>query len=159
VRPQDEQHDGGNLRGHLDLPQRRRRQRLPARMDDAAQDGDGKLAAEDDRHHPGRRESHLNQRQQRRGDEQLVGERIHPLADAGHLAAAPGEKAIEPVGERGHAENGRTEDLVADPEDGSAGELREEHDDQQRHQEDAPERDAVRQIHDPRHCTSKQGQT
>ena len=53
----------------------------PARVGDAAQHRHGELAAEDHRHHPRRRQVQLHQRDERGGDQQLVGQRIHPLAE------------------------------------------------------------------------------
>ena len=65
------------------------------------------LAAENHGHHPRRRQLHLDERDERRRDEQLVGQRIHPLAEAGDLLAAPREIAVEPVGERRDPEDAR----------------------------------------------------
>jgi hypothetical protein len=42
---------------------------------------DRELAADDDRHHPGRRQVQLDERDERGRDQQLVGERIEHLAE------------------------------------------------------------------------------
>ena len=71
-----------------------------ARVGDAAQAGHRELAADDDRHHPRRRQLHLHERDERRRGQQLVGERVHHLAERRDLLAAPRQVAVEPVGER-----------------------------------------------------------
>ena len=82
-----------------------------ARVRDAAQHRDGELAAEDDRHHPRRRQVQLHERDERGGDQQLVGQRIHPLAEPGDLPAPPRQIAVEPVGERRDPEDRRAEEF------------------------------------------------
>ena len=107
----------------------------------------GELAPEDHGHHPRRREIHLDQRDERGGDQQLVGQRIHELPERRDLLAPPREVAVEPVGQRGDAEDRRADELLRHAEDQAPLELRQQHDDQQRHEEDAAERQRVRKIH------------
>ena len=78
-------------------------------MCEAAQHRYREFAAENHGHHPGRREIHLDERHQRRGHQQLVGQRIHQLTKRGHLFAASGQISVQPVGHRGEAEDRRTE--------------------------------------------------
>ena len=49
--------------------------------------------------HPGGREIHLDERDERRGDEQLVGQRIHQLPQRRDLLAATREVAVEEIGQ------------------------------------------------------------
>ena len=55
--------------------------------------------------HPRRRQVELHQRDERRGDQQLVGDRIEHLAEPRDLLAAARQVAVEPVGERREAED------------------------------------------------------
>ena len=73
------------------------------------------------------------------------GSRIWP--SHGDLLAPPREIAVEPVGERGEAEDGRGHQLDRQAEHQPAFELREQHRHQHRHQENARDGERVRQIH------------
>ena len=46
------------------------------------------------------------------GDQQLVGERIHQLAERCDLLAAARQIAVEPVGQRGQRENGGADQFL-----------------------------------------------
>ncbi len=105
------------------------------------------LAAGDHRDHPRRREVELDQRDQRGEDEELVGKGVEDLPQPGDLAAAAGQVAVEPVGERREAEDGPGHQLDGQSHHEPALELREQHRHQQRHQEDARDRDAIGQVH------------
>ena len=146
VAAQNEQQDGHHLRRHLDLAQPGRRNRDPAGVGQAAQHGHGQLPSQDDGHHPGGRQVHLDERHQGGGDEQLVGQRVHQLAERGDLLPPPREVAVEPVGERRDGENGRADQFLADPEDQAPLELGEQHDHQQRDQEDPRDGQRVGQV-------------
>ena len=116
------------------------------------------LAAENHHHHPGRRQVHLHERHERRGDQQLVGQRIHDLPERGDLLAAARQVAVEPVGQRRQAEDRRADQLLPHAQNEAPLELRQQHDDQQRHEKDAAERQRVRQIHQDRHASSIKNQ-
>ena len=75
--------------------------------------------------------------------------RIHHAAERGHLAAPARQIAVEPVGERGQAENRRANERRRHAENRMALELRQQDDDQQRDQEDAGNGERVRQVHQP----------
>jgi len=106
-------------------------------MCDGAQHGDGELTPENDRHHPGRRQIHLHERDQRSRDQQFVGKRIHPLTKRRDLPASARQIPVEPVGQRGEAKNGRAENLLAHPVGLPAIKLRQEDQHQQGHQKDS----------------------
>ena len=63
------------------------------------------------------------------------------------VPATPREKPVEPVGQRGQGKNGRTEHLVAHTQDTPSVEAGQQDHDQQRDEEDAPERQRIGQIH------------
>ena len=92
--------------------------------------------------------SSLDERNQRARDEQLVGERIDELAEGRDLFPAPGQIPVQPVGDGCEAENRGADELVRDAENLAALELRQQHDHEQGHEEDAAERQRVREVHD-----------
>ena len=63
------------------------------------------------------------------------------------LLAPARQIAIEPVGQRREAEDRRADQFLADTENETSLEFRQQHDDEQGDQEDAADRDRVRQIH------------
>jgi hypothetical protein len=105
------------------------------------------FTADDDRHHPGFGHFHLNERDEHGRRQQLVRERVHHLAQRGDLLAAPGQVAVQPVGQRCQPEDGCRHEVLVDPQHLPALELRQQHHDEQRHQEDPRQRQRVRQIH------------
>ena len=107
-----------------------------------AQRRDRELARHDDHHHPGRGELQLDQRDEGGGGEDLVGRRVEELAEPGHLLAPAGEEAVEEVGQRGEQEDRQADELLV-----LEARLGEQHHDQERHQQDAEEREDVRQVH------------
>ena len=70
---------------------------------DEAQRRDAELADQDDDGDPPGQLAQPGQADQRRADQRLVGDRVDDLADVGDQAAAAGELAVEPVGQRGDA--------------------------------------------------------
>ena len=64
------------------------------------------------------RQIHLHERDERGGDQQLVGQWIHELAKRRHLLASSRQIAIQPVGQRGDAEDGRADQFFANSENG-----------------------------------------
>ncbi len=87
---------------------------MPARADDdallgreGAEAGDRELAGDDHHRDPGGEPVQVDEADQRCDDEQLVGERIHELAEVGDLVAAAGDVAVEPVGRGGKREDHR----------------------------------------------------
>ncbi len=67
---------------------------------DRAEDRDRDLAGDDHHRHPGFEPVERDQRDQGADDQQLVGERVHQLAEGGDRVARAGEVAVEAVGQR-----------------------------------------------------------
>ena len=80
-----------------------------------------------------------DERDERGGDQQLVGERVHQLAEGGDRVARAGEITIEAVGKRGEGEDGGGQ-LVP------VRRLAEQGDDDDRHRKDAQQGQRVGQI-------------
>ena len=116
-------------------------------MGQDAQAGYRKLAADDDRHHPGLHEIHLHQRDERGDRQQLVGKGIDELTERGDLMTPPRQIAVEPVGEGRDREDRGANELFPNPENHAPLELREEHHHEQRHQKNSRDRQRVRQVH------------
>jgi hypothetical protein len=133
----------------IDLAERRGGDDEPAREREAAQRRHRELAADDHRHDPGWGEIQLYQRDERRGNQELVGDRVEHLADPGDLAAPPRQVAVEPVGQGGQPEDCRPDNLHLEPQHPPALELGHQHHHEQRHQEDPGERERVGQVHGP----------
>ena len=112
---------------------------------DAAQHRHVELAAQDDGHHPRRRQVEVDERDERGRHQQLVGQRVHPLTETGDLLAATREVAVEPVGERRDGKNQRAHDLAAA--DRPILGIGQQNDHEQWDEKDASHRDGVRQIH------------
>ena len=85
----------------------------------------------------------LQQRGERRGDEQLVGERIEKLPERRDLLVPPRQIAVEPVRDRREAENRRPKLLRLQV----PLELGQKHYHQQRDEENAAEGQRIGQIH------------
>ena len=143
---ENQEQDRPDLRHHLGLAERGRGNGDAARVGHAAEHGDGELPPEDDGDHPGRRHAHLHQGHERGGDQQLVRQRVHELAELRHLPAAPGQVAVQPVRERRGTEDGRAQDLLGHADD-DLGLARQQHHDEQRNEEDTGQRKRVRQVH------------
>jgi len=82
-----------------------------------AQRGDDDLAADDDRRRDRqpRRGVGLHQQHQRHGHHELVGHRIEEGAEGRGLRQAPGEIAVEPVGEGAEGEDQRRRGRASAP--------------------------------------------
>ena len=76
------------------------------------------LAADDRRDHPGREDTGVEQHDERREHEHLVGDRVEQRAERGGLPGAPRDAAVEPVGRHRDAEDGRAPVVVAVEVDG-----------------------------------------
>ena len=109
---QQEHGDREHLRDHLGLPEFARVNRVAFGRGDATQAGDGELTADDDHHHPGRNTANLHQRNQRGGNQKLVGDRIEQGADRGDLLPSPGEKAIQQIRAGRHEKDRKRQKLV-----------------------------------------------
>ena len=70
-------------------------------------------------------------------DQQLVGQRIDELAERRDLLAPARQVAVEPVGQRRQPEDRGADEFLRHAEDLTPLELRQQHDDEQRHEEDA----------------------
>ena len=94
----------------------------------------------DDHHRDPRFQSPArDERDQRRDDQQLVGDRVHQLAERGHPVARPSEVAVDRIGQRRDREHDRGQEVA------TAG-LVEQRDHQHRHQQDADDREYVWQV-------------
>jgi hypothetical protein len=96
-RPSDaQQHhaNGSHLGDHLGLAQVAGLHDVTFRGGDAAQPRDGKFAADDQHHHPGRHSPDLHEGNQRRRNEQLIGNRIQQRPDCSDLLPTSREIAI-----------------------------------------------------------------
>ena len=133
---QEQQQDGRHLHGGLPLAE-------PGDVDDAggvrqpfAQGADDDFAADDDSRQQRGRMTRLHQQRQRRGDQQLVRDRVEETAKGGDLVAAAGQVAVQPVRGRGQREERRRAQVP-----GPAGQV--EHESEQRYQEHARGRELV----------------
>ena len=79
---------------------------------DDAQHAHGDLAADDDHGDPRGDPVLGHERDERGGDEQLVGERVEELPERGDLLAPPRDVAVELVGGGGEDEHGRGQDVA-----------------------------------------------
>ncbi len=99
--------------------------------------GDGQLTTDDHHHDPRRDLVDLEQRDQGRRHQELVGDGIEEGAQGGDLVAAARDDPVEPVGDGGQDEDGRRDQRV-DPG------RRDEKDDEERDGDDAGHRQADR---------------
>jgi len=143
----DQQENGGDLRDHLEFSQWRRGNRDAPRLRQAAEHGDGNLPPENHDHDPRLSQVHLDQRDERRGDQELVRQRVHELPERRDLLPAAREVAIEPVGQRRQAEDRRPHQFFANAKNQAPLELRQQNHHEQRHEEDASDGDRVGKIH------------
>ena len=123
---------------------------MPPGVRHAAQHGHRELAKQNHDHHPGGRQLEIDERDQRGGHEELVGQRVHPLPEARDLLAAPGEEAVEPIGQRRDAKDDGAQQLFAHPEELDVLRIRQQDNDEQRDQKDSSDRDRVRKVHSTR---------
>ena len=105
-------HDVDDLQDRLELAVFVRRDRDALRDADDAQHADGDLAPDDDHGHPGGHPVLCHERDERGGDEQLVGKRVEELPERRDLLAAPRNVTVELVGRRGQDEDGRREQVA-----------------------------------------------
>mgnify|MGYP001641239277 CR=1 FL=1 len=106
----DEQDDGDHLEDGLELAEIRCGDDLALARGDHAHAGYDELARHDDEHDPARKRTELYQDQQRRHDEDLIGQRIEELAEIGDFVALARQVPVEPV-RRGY----KDEDRGGDP--------------------------------------------
>src|SRR5262249_24063017 len=98
---------------------------------------------------PGRNGMHLHERDERRGDEQLVGNGIEQRSDRRDLSPAPGEETVQQIGGRGSEKNRQRQPLVRDdePTQGDGHTLPNQRRHQQRNEEDARDRQGLGNVH------------
>src|SRR3972149_6836070 len=113
---------------------------LPPALDPHPETGNGNVPPDDNRRHPGRHPPDLHQRDERRRDQQLVGDGIQELPEGGDLFPASGNATVQPVGEDRRQENGRRRIIAGVS-------ARNQENDQKGNQEDSNEGQRVRQIH------------
>ncbi len=101
---------------------------------------DSQLPADDDDGGPGRDAPEVDEADDGRGDEELVGRRVEQLANDRDQALFAGEVTVQPVGEGGEDEDGRGDEVAA-------VEIREHDGDEGGDGDDAGERQVVRDIH------------
>ena len=71
------------------------------------QAGHGELPDDDDEQRPGGHLSHLHEPQHGGGDQALVRQGVHELAEVGDLVIVPGNIAVQGVGDAGGGEDGQ----------------------------------------------------
>src|SRR6267154_890684 len=142
----EQQRHGDHLRNRFYLAEEVHRDafRLADLRHPFAHGRNGDLPADDDHGDDRVRALKPDQHDQRRGDHQLVGDRVEKRAERGGLVQAPREVAVEPVGDRGRDEQrGRNQVLFAAREP----HLRDiEHPDHQRDGQDAQPREKDRNV-------------
>ena len=135
-----------HLEGGLQLPERARGDHdpLPGAHSDP-QHGDRELAGDDHHRHPRLQPAQRHEHDERRDDQQLVGDRVHQLAECRHRVARARQPPVDRVGQRRHREHDRGEQV-------SAAGLLEQRDDQHRHEQDPHDRQQIRDVQrDHRH--------
>ena len=138
VDPDQRQHHR-HLRRGLELAPHARGDDLALLDRQHAQAGDRELARDDHHRHPGVEPVERDEADERGGDQQLVGERVHQLAELRDLRAAAGEPAVERVGGGGDHEHDRGEQVRLRQRGEQQGR---EH----RDERDANEREDVRRV-------------
>src|SRR5439155_6193131 len=106
---------------------------------DGAQARNRELAADDDHYHPGRRQAELDQGDEGRRNQELVGNGVQKRPQRRDLAPPPREPPVQEVRRHGRQEDQQADGLTS-------VELREENDDQKRNEKDAKEGQCVREI-------------
>jgi hypothetical protein len=92
----------------------------------------------DHHRHPGLDPVERDERDERAGDQQLVGQRVHQLSEVGLALVAAGEPAVDRIGEAREDEHAGRQRV--------ARELRQEQSDEHRDQQDPDDRQDVRDI-------------
>jgi hypothetical protein len=110
------------------------------------------VTADDDPDHPGPYGADLHQRDEGGGGQQLVGDRIEQDAESGDLVAAPGQPAVEPVGQGCQQEDENSYHLPRQADMLQARDPGHEDDHQDRRQEDADDRNPGWKVDHPISC-------
>src|SRR6185312_16355187 len=136
---EDEGDDADHLEGGLHLPFLAGADDHPLARGDAAEAGDRDLARQEENHDPRRDAPHRHHPDERRHDDELVGERVEELPEDADDVELPRQVAVEHVGDGGGGED-------------DAGPVaahrrrRVEQPDEERDRDDAPDRQEVRQV-------------
>src|SRR3990172_3072670 len=107
ARIKHQQDHGDHFRDHLVFAQLGRGDDQALGGGNAPQSGDGDVPPDDDGRDPRRHPLNLDEGNERRRDQQLVGDRIQELAQGRHLPATPGDAAVQPVGQDRRDKNRR----------------------------------------------------
>ena len=135
----DHREDRGDLQAGLDLAEH------AGGDDDAglggaeAQHGDDELARDDHHRHPRGEAVQRHERDQGGDDQQLVGERVHELAERGDRVPRAGQIAVDEIGERREREHDRGDDVAV-------GRVAEQSDDERGHEHDPQHRQHVGEV-------------
>src|SRR5580700_9984683 len=147
---EDNRHDGDDLHHHLEFAEFTGFDGEAFGGGDGTQATDQKLATDDDDRDPRRNQAgiELHQRDERGGDEKLVGQGIEQNSHGGDLSAFAGEVAVNTVGHGGGDEDGGGQQFFFAGHAAEAAAAKNPH--QQRNAEDADQRDGVGQVHTTR---------
>jgi hypothetical protein len=139
VLERDQPEDRRDLKPRLRLSQPARGDHDPPLSRHRAQPGHGELARDDHHRHPRREPVERDERDERRRHQQLVREWVHQLPEGRLLALAPGDVAVEAVGQRGEREQARRDHVPL-------LRLVEERDDDHGDHQDPEHREDVRRV-------------
>ena len=135
----DQAEDRDDLQAGLRLSQPARRDHDATLGGDRAKARDRELAGDDHHRDPRRKPVERDERDQGGSHQQLVGQRVHQLAESRLLALAPGDVAVEPVGQRGDRKQRRRDHVAL------LRLVQERHHDHRDHQ-DPQDREDVRRV-------------
>src|SRR6266436_539211 len=110
-RPDDEHGHGAHLQYHLRFSKGGCFDRESLGRSDIAQPENREFPADDDHHHPRGNKLHAHQRNERRGDQELVGNGVEKNSQGGHLQAPPSQVSIRPIGGCRQEENQNAPDF------------------------------------------------
>jgi hypothetical protein len=104
---QEEETDHDHLRGGLGFSGRISGQHGAVGEGELTQAGDEEVARDEDDRSPCGNVMRPNEQDERGGDEDFVGQRIHQASEVGLALHAPGEDAVEVIAEHGEGESNR----------------------------------------------------
>src|SRR6266851_1166237 len=138
-RSDDEYRHGAHLQNHLGLSKGGCFDRKSLGRGDVPQTENGEFPADNDHHHPRVNEIHAHQRNECRGDQELVGNGVEKNAQGRHLQAPPSQVSIRPIGGCSQEQDQHAPDLEVH---GKAPELEIGTASEEDHDEDGNEKDS-----------------
>src|SRR5258707_845265 len=107
----DKHRHGANLQNHFGFSKRGGFDGESFGRGDIAQAEDREFPADDDHHHPRGNQLHAHQRNERRGNQELVGNGVEKNAKSRDLQPAPSQIAIRPIGRSRQQQDEHAPDL------------------------------------------------